>query len=94
MWDLLLCVCCCCRGFGVRIDDLELDVLFGLKWCVLIWGFCVVSFGCFVNMVCHTHAHTHTQRKNTKIKPPSPISKSHSKPHTSHKRPHTVTPTV
>ena len=32
--------------------SLRLLVLFGMKWCVLIWrGYCVVSLGCFVNMV-------------------------------------------
>ena len=61
MWDLLWCVCCCCRGFGVRVDELE---VVGVVWdevvCVarllflnglILGGYCVVSFGCFVNMV-------------------------------------------
>ena len=59
-------MCCCCRGFGVRVDELQ---LVGVVWdevvCVARWLFlnglvlgdggggrdCVMSFGCFVNMM-------------------------------------------
>ena len=57
-------VCCCCRGFGVRVDELELvAVVWDELVCVARWlflnglisggggGYCVESFGCFVNMV-------------------------------------------
>ena len=56
MWDLLWCVCVCVVAVGVLecgLMSLSLLVLFGMKWCV-DWGwgvYCVVSFGCFVNMV-------------------------------------------
>ena len=29
VWGLLWCVCCCCRGFGVRVDELE---VVGVVW--------------------------------------------------------------
>ena len=56
-WWLLCGIFCgvCVVAVGVlerRLMSLSLFVLIGMKWCVLIWvGFCVVSFGCFVNMV-------------------------------------------
>ena len=32
-------VCCCRRGSGVRVDELELvGVVWGVKWCVLPGG--------------------------------------------------------
>ena len=39
MGSFVVCVCCCCRGFGVWVDELELvRVVWGVK-CVARWLF-------------------------------------------------------
>ena len=49
VWDLLWCVCCCCRGFGVQIDELVgvvWDEVVCVDWggggglCGVFWLFC------------------------------------------------------
>ena len=61
--SFVVCVCvyCCCRGFGVRVGELELvgvvwDEVVCVDLCVCVCGgggggYCMVSFVFLVNMV-------------------------------------------